>query len=263
MEHATLGRTVEFEHPLNERVRKLMRLEFLLAQTRHHLSGRSGWDTRAAIGSMLETLEGLGRSDIKGELIQEMDRQRGHLEQLRHRAGIDQEELNKLLGELRDLTDQLHTLPGQPGQILRENELISSFRQRMTIPGGTAYFDLPGLHRWLNQPLHQRQETLSGWYSQFTLLEQCLDMVLRLIRETGKRTLEVARGGIYEQVPDAERPCQLLRIALPVDCGAYPEISAGRHRITIRFVTQVSLEQRPCQVTDDLEFRLACCRGAT
>ena len=48
-------------------------------------------------------------------------------------------------------------------------------------------------------------------------------------------------------------------LELPDETAAFPEISAGRHRFTVRFMRQRLAEERPTQVTDDVSFRLTCC----
>jgi cell division protein ZapD len=50
-----------------------------------------------------------------------------------------------------------------------------------------------------------------------------------------------------------------VRVQLPVDAGMFPEISAGQHRFTIRFVRWRGVDARPVQVNQDVRFQLAIC----
>ena len=70
---------------------------------------------------------------------------------------------------------------------------------------------------------------------------------------------ELAEGGFYQRSLDAGSPCQLIRVAIQPDAGYYPEISAGRHRFTVRFMRLDSPEERPVQTDQDIRFRLSCC----
>ena len=250
---------MHFEHPLNERMRKFLRLEFVLAQARHTLHGRTAWDTRATLSHLLEILDTVGRGDIKGELIAELERHSLCLERLRQREGVDQTQLGEVVARLRQLLDRLHGFPGQPGQALRHHDLLSTFRQRAAIPGGAAPFDLPALHCWLQQPHEHRQSQLKSWLGQFDLLAECVDLHNRLVRETARHSQEIAHQGCFEQSMDADRACQLLRISLAADSRLFPEVSAGRHRLTIRFMHQPDLSQRVVLCRDNVPFRLACC----
>ena len=50
-----------------------------------------------------------------------------------------------------------------------------------------------------------------------------------------------------------------MRVLLPANAGLYPEISAGQHRFTIRFVRWRGVDARPVQVNQDVRFQLAIC----
>jgi cell division protein ZapD len=50
-----------------------------------------------------------------------------------------------------------------------------------------------------------------------------------------------------------------VRVLLPAGGGIFPEISAGQHRFTIRFVRWRGVDARPAQVPQDVRFQLATC----
>ncbi|HHC75008.1 MAG TPA: cell division protein ZapD, partial [Thiothrix sp.] len=52
---------------------------------------------------------------------------------------------------------------------------------------------------------------------------------------------------------------QLLRIEIPEDVDFYPEISAGRQRFSVRFVSIHDMEERGKQVIEDINFKLTLC----
>ncbi|WP_281198098.1 cell division protein ZapD [Methylophaga muralis] len=57
---------------------------------------------------------------------------------------------------------------------------------------------------------------------------------------------------------DSNLPTQLIRVRIPSSTPYYPEISGGKHRFTVRFMT-FDINQRPQQINDDAEFQLSCC----
>ena len=69
----------------------------------------------------------------------------------------------------------------------------------------------------------------------------------------------VALGGFHQQSLEAGATCQLIRIHLPSEARLFPEISAGRHRFTARFLEQPKTTARPTQTARDVEFGLQCC----
>lgn len=253
-----MSKAVIYEQPLNERVRTFLRLEYLFCQTDYTLRGFSVWDSRATLNSIVDTLEILGRTDLKTELIKEMERQSNKLAALRQVPGVDSEQLQTLLGELDASLQSLYALTGQFGQHLREHELISSLRQRQSIPGGNCPIDIPMFHLWLQQTAEDRIAQLEEWNASLDIVRKPVALLLGMIREASNSQHVTAAGGFYQQTLDSNLPIQLIRVAMAPESGSFAEISAGKHRLTIRFL-EPQPGRRPLQTQEDIDFKLTCC----
>ena len=253
-----MSEKIIYEQPLNEKIRTFLRLELLYLQAQHNLVGNSDWDSRAALSGLIEILNVCGRTDLKTELLRELDRHGMMLTRLEQVPEVDQDRLREILGEVDGLIDRLHATSGQFGQALRNNEFISSIRQRSTIPGGLCDFDLPVYHYWLQRPAKQRLADLQGWLVPLNPMRLSIDVILRLTRESASFTREVAPGGFFQRSLDQDTPCQLVRVAVPAKLPYYPEISGGKHRFTVRFLAPVT-DGRTVQATENVEFDLTCC----
>lgn len=253
-----MAKPVIYEQPLNERVRTFLRLEHLFCQTDYTLRGFSVWDTRATLDTLVDTLEILSRSDLKTELIKELERQIGKLNALQQSPGVDKEQLATILNQLETAQQALLNLSGQIGQSLREHELISSLRQRMTTPGGNCPIDLPIYHLWLQQTPEARIEQLEQWNNQLNVVRKPVGLLLGMIREASTPHRQLAPEGFYQQSLDSNLPIQLIRVAVAPELPYFAEISAGKHRLTIRFL-EPQPGRRPLQATDAVEFHLTCC----
>ena len=249
---------VVYEQPLNERVRTFLRLECLFTGAYAHVDGPSPWESRMVLGHLLDILAICGRTDLKTEVMKELERQTALLEALRHNPEVDRGRLVALLEQLETLVDGLHAMTGQPGQSLRGQELLNAVRQRSSIPGGTCHFDLPGLHHWLHRPAEERSAQLRRWLEQLEPVRQAIALLLRLIRQSARPVRQQASGGFFQQALDPNAPTQLLRVTLPAASPCYAEISAGRHRFTVRFL-RPGPEGRAVQAEEDVDFLLACC----
>jgi cell division protein ZapD len=172
---------------------------------------------------------------------------------------VDPERLEVIQQQVGHLLGRLKGPEVGFGLALRNNELFNAVRQRSSIPAGTCDFDLPAYHRWLEQPATRRTEDLAGWVGHFELLREATDLCLKLVRESGVSSDETAAGGMFQRSLETNTPCQMIRVCLPEEVEAFPEISAGRHRFTVRFMRQPVAEERPTQVTEDVGFRLTCC----
>lgn len=249
-----------FEHPLNERIRSFLRLEFLFNQIVHFASSPTNWHCRDLIYALHQVLEILARSDLKSELIKELEGQSKRLESLQNTPHVDEKSLNRVLSDLNQLCSRLHALKQPFGHGLRQNEFLCNVRKRISMPGGTCDFDLPGFHLWLERPQQTRQQEIQSWLATLKDLEKGIVLTLGLLRESVIPVAEVAQTGIYMGTLQSSQSVQLLRILVPVEKEIFPEISGGKHRFSIRFMHYENFNERPTQVKEDVQFHLACCQ---
>ena len=255
----TLQNRIYYEQPLNERIRTFLRLEMLFQQAWYHLHGENIWDSRAALAALDDICNVFARSDLKTEVLKELERQTSTLARMERSPGVDRGRLGEILDELEVLTDRLYGLNGQPGVTLKNHELLGSIRQRCTIPGGTCAFDLPAFHHWLHEPTADRATELKAWLSAFGPIQQAIELALRLTRHSATPTQEEATDGFFQRNLDPNLPCQMIRVGVPGDAGCFAEISGGRHRFTVRFLEQPEPAERPVQATRPVAFDLTCC----
>jgi len=249
-----------YEQPLNERIRACLRLDHLFARIDHHLQSSSRDDTLCTVLLLLEAADVLSRIDIKRELIKELERQQARLMNVPDSPGVDRNKLNALLDQQNGLIKALHGYHAQPGAHLKSHELLNAVRQRASIPGALCEFDIPGLHYWLSLPDAERREDIAVWLEPFTDIRQANELVISLIRNSVDTMSVVAEEGFLQQSIESATPYQLLRVMIDDDIVCYPEISAGKHRFTVRFMTLDRENGHPRQVDEDIDFRLALCR---
>lgn len=254
----TESATIAFEQPLNERVRTFLRLETLFAQYAHHDDDASEWGLRASLHCLLDILSLVSRSDLKGEVVKELVEQHAALKKFAERDGVDQTRLKKTLQEIDEVVNALSSLSSQfAQQTLRDNEFLVSILNRASIPGGTCGFDLPMLHHWLGLPDARARRDLRAWYADLDALDRAIRMYLQLLRVSTDTVNCTAEQGMHVITP--ERTYSLVRVVVAADARCFPEISAGRHRFSIRFMNSSDVNQRPIPSDGDIPFQLQCC----
>ncbi len=132
-----------YEQPLNERIRAFLRLEHLFSQVSHFQNGRSLWDSHASVTALNEILTILDRTDIRSEVLKELDRHINGLSRLLDTPEVDKHRLDNTLQDLTVQLQKVQLLPSKLGSQIRDNELLNSVRQRTVITGGTCGFDIP------------------------------------------------------------------------------------------------------------------------
>jgi cell division protein ZapD len=183
---------IRYEHPLNERIRTLMRLEDLFARASYFASRDEAPDHHAALLSLFEITDVASRADLKTDLLQELERQKQVLGPLRSNPDIDQQTLSALLATMEQVNASLLAQAGKVGMHLRENEWLMAIKQRAAIPGGVCEFDLPAYHYWLNKDPAARRRDLAGWIEPFEPIRTGSATVLRLLRENARTSRHTA-----------------------------------------------------------------------
>lgn len=243
--------TVLFEYPLNEKMRTWLRLEFLLQQIHDNYELKDIGVALVFFRAVAELLDILERSDVRPDLLKELERQQQKLAQWGELPEADILRINTLRQKLRGLSTQLIAAP-RMGQSLREDKLISMVRQRLSLPGGCCSFDLPTLHIWLHQLPEVKQRQTYIWLESVMAMKLSLDTVLELIRQAGAFREQISLNGFYQ---DNASDADLLRLKIALEYQIYPQVSGHKTRFAIRFLPLESDQMTPERFT----FELACC----
>ena len=241
-----------FEHPLNEKMRTWLRIEFLTEQMNANLPIRDHASALHFFRNVGELLDVFERGDIRTELLKELERQQRKLNAWSEVPGVDISRIDALRQQLKNSSSILMAAP-RIGQFLREDRLIALVRQRLSIPGGCCSFDLPTLHMWLHAKQSQRDTLVESWLASLEPLNQALALILDLVRNSAQFRKQTSLNGFYQDNGD---DADLLRLKLELVSQLYPQISGHKSRFAIRFMP---LDSEHGSVPERLDFELACC----
>lgn len=245
-----------YEQPLIERVRTFLRLEFLFRQHAHFQVDSSEFGIRATLQSLLDILVVLSRTDIKSEILKELSDQSAALTKLASKPGVDPTRLSKTLSEISAAQQALQQTTAFAVTALRGHDFLISVLNRSSVPGGATGFDLPTYHHWLSQADQVRRD-LSNWFAEIRAYQQAVDLYLRLLRRSVQAEQVQAVSGMYVHTPQGA--CTLLRVTVAAHLPVYPEISAGKHRFSVRFMSLPDVHTRQQQSLENIPFTMQCC----
>jgi len=249
---------IRYEHPLNERIRTLMRLEDLFTRVRHFSAHEAPADHHAALVALFEITDVAARADLKTDLLQELERQKQVLAPLRANPKIDGAALESLLAEIDAVAAQILAQQGRAGTHLRDNEWLMTIKQRTALPGGVCEFDLPAYHYWLNRSANERRHDLGSWIEPFAPIAAGIAIVLRLLRENGRASRHTAHHGVFQLMLTTTKVAQLLRLTIAREVPCVPEISANKYALNIRFIGVTGMD-RGTVCDGDVDFELMFC----
>lgn len=245
-----------YEHPFNERVRTYLRLEHLFRRFELLQQRTESIDHHFCFTTLFEIIEVGGRTDLKTDLLKDLDRHKTQLSVYRTNPGVDQEVLANVLSNIESCFENLNTLGSRIVQLVSENDFLSSLRNRISIPGGTCAFDLPTYHAWQQRANAQRQEDIKRWTEPLSPLHKSVELLMGLMRDNGTPQKVMAPAGLFQQnLPQGK--FQLLRLYIDPALNLVPEISGNRMMVSIRLMKALETGNiQPCPIDTSLELAL-------
>lgn len=246
-----------YEYPFNERIRTLLRLDDLHERYSFFLHQGHALQHHVALTTVFEMLEVASRSDLKSDLLQELERQKQILSGFQSHPNIQRTVLDDVLREIDNVSTALVNTHGKTGQSIRENEWLMSVRGRTIIPGGACEFDLPSYYAWQHRSPDERARDIAEWFSPMQSLINAVGLVLRLLRASGIQFKIIAHSGSYQQMLQG-KVHQMLRLRIDSRSGAIPEASANKYMLWIRFTKQDGT-MKPKPFEEDIPCELTLC----
>ena len=247
---------VIYEQPLNEKIRLFMRLEHMFDRFNYFINEDSIQSSQSALELLLDLHDMSSRIDIKSAILKLIDHQTMTLREV-----SDEKETRLVLDELAQASEELYNFHGQFSQYMKDHNFLNFVKQRLNISGGLNKFEAPLFSLWINQPTDIRREQLQNWVKPFMKSQDAIILVMKLIRNSAEQSECVADDGFFQStLRDTHKKYhQLLRIHIPHSYSFYPEVSAGKQRFSIRFVSIDDLSERGNQVREDVNFTLNVC----
>jgi len=249
---------IVYEYPFNERIRTYLRLEHLFRRLGELVLRDSALDHHFAITTIFEIMDVGARADLKTDILKDLERQKQALNSYRGNPAISEAVLDNVTRQLEAHFSAVNSLSGRAGQALTENDWLMGIRSRVGIPGGTCAFDLPAYYAWQQGLGENRKKDLQHWLVPLTPLANSTEMLLALLRDSGKPQKIMANTGHYQQGLPQGRSFQLLRLSIDPALGLIPEISGNRLMVSVRLM-RLGKDDRLHASAEEAAFDLTLC----
>lgn len=247
-----------YEYPFNERIRTYLRLEHLLNRLSQLVQRENATDHHYALATIFEIIDVGARADLKTDVLKDLEKQKHLLSSYHGNPAISEAVLEDVTGQLESCFAAVNRLSGKLGQSLTENDWLMSIRSRAGIPAGTCEFDLPAYHAWQHLDGATRQKDLQRWLQPLRPVAESIELLLRLLRDSGTPQKMVATAGQYRQMLPQGRVFQLLRLRINSSLALIPEISCNRLMVAVRLM-HLGNDDRLHASGEDSMFEMTIC----
>ena len=135
---------IRYEFPLNERIRKFIRVEELFLKIDVLATSAKKYTEFSLFERLFELMLTASRSDLKVDLIQEIERQK-----LKLRSKAKTQANNALMVKLSKAKTKLEKAKIQPGFYFGDDKYLQEIKSRKDSPYGITSVDFPEFQFWL------------------------------------------------------------------------------------------------------------------
>ncbi len=240
-----------YEEPVDERIRKFLKLENYFIKINEHKIRDSVYDSYAALSTLVDLYQTLSRAEVKRELIREIDFHRSRYQEYIKLENSDKIKLNSIMEKQTVILSTLHNLKSNYLTDLHTDELFQySVKHHDTLCSELDY--------WLTRDYSYRLNQLNLWLELIKPIENSVYFCLDILRKSSETRENCAKNGMYILKLDSDKKIKLLRITMHSDNYFFPRVSVGPQRATISFMTLNDMNKF-IQIKDDINFVIDLC----
>jgi len=242
-----------YEEPVQEKIRKFIKIEFLLNKIYYFKSKDNKSENYVALLALCELYEILSRSDIKSELIREIETQNSYFGKIKEIPQADSSKLNSVLEKQNLLLKSIYNIESNYLDYLEHDILFKTILKNCFTQLQPASIDF-----WLSRDILIRETQIDLWLEPLIFIKRSIDFILEVIRKSGRFEDRMAEKGFFIEKLDIKKNILLIRVTLTSDLYYYPQISVGKQRLTIMFMTKDD-KNNLVPYQEDLNFILTTC----
>ncbi|MDG2253224.1 MAG: cell division protein ZapD [Methylophilaceae bacterium] len=222
---------IHYEFPLNEKTRKFLRLEEIFIRAETQLANRMKASGCELFETLFNLMASASRSDLKVELIQELERQRGKAEKLiRTKKNI------ALQVALKKHRVMLEKSSIKPGFYFGTDKFLQEIKARSDSPFGILSTDFPEMQLWLQTQTQQsRRLFFKAKFAPFLPIKNAVTFLNSILRESAKMKIHKSNHARYEIKLDSSQKNDLVLVELSENLGVIPALSSNKYAININF----------------------------
>ena len=189
-----------YEEPVQEKIRKFIKIEFLLNKIYYFKSKDNKSENYIALLALCELYEILLRSDIKSELIREIETQNTYLQKIKEIPQADGSKLNSVLEKQNQLLKLIYAIEINYLDHLEHDVFFKTVLKNCFTQLQPASVDF-----WLSRDILNRETQIDRWLEPLMFIKRSIDFILEVIRKSGKFEDRMAEKGFFIEKLDPKK----------------------------------------------------------
>ena len=246
-----------YEQPVAENIRNFLKCEYLFEKFNAALLQEDLWGVKSSISTLLEMSDFIMRINLKIELLKDLEKCMLYLKILTNDSNVNIIELDGYISEIEAAINMINNINESPSKLIVDNEFLMQINNKIHIPAGDNFFDMPAYLNFLSSSKSSIIEHINIWYEPFSPLIQASKLILNIRRNTSDFLLRTSSKSYFEQKIDKNFRVDLVRIKILKKDNIYPVISVNRQNISVIFKNSYGRNKLSKPITENNEFSLS------
>ena len=226
----------KYEFPLNERIRKFLRIEEIFKKMDAQMSIKKEFSEFSCFNTFFDIMATASRADLKVELIQEIEKQR-----LKLKSKTKTKKNIKTTTDLNRIRIKLEKIKVVTGFNFGGDKFLHELKTRSNSPYGIVTTDFPEFQFWLQRTsFAERKAYFKNKVSDFASIRVAITYLMELLRSNVEINLMETETGTIQYKLDPLLRNDLVVIILPSSSKCFPSISSNNFAVNVHFSSGLS-----------------------
>jgi cell division protein ZapD len=222
---------IKYEFPLNERIRKFLRIEEIFKKMDSQMTIKGDFVDHSCFNTFFELMATASRADLKVELIQEIEKQRSKMK--------TKSKTKKNIVIIKDLDITRKKLEKSKiitGFNFGGDKFLTELKTRASSPFGIVSTDFPEFQYWLQKTtVKERRIYFHSQIKDFTAIKSAISNLMRLLRGNIHTKSMSTKSGSLQYKLDPLLKNDLVAISVGESLRFYPNISSNKYAVNVHF----------------------------
>tara|TARA_B100000795_G_C22772396_1_gene428456 strand:+ start:680 stop:1414 length:735 start_codon:yes stop_codon:yes gene_type:complete len=228
---------IKYEFPLNERIRKFLRIEEIFKKMDVQITNKKEFSESGCFDTFFDIMATASRADLKVELIQEIEKQR-----LKLKSKIKTKKNMTTIAELNKIRIKLEKAKLLTGFNFGADKFLHELKTRSDSPSGIVTTDFPEFQFWLQRISYSdRKMYFKNKLKDFESIKIAIKYLMKLLRSNVKTNSMQTKTGTLQYKLDPILKNDLVIITVAGKLTYFPNISSNKYAVNVHFSTNTAV----------------------
>ena len=242
---------ITYELALNERTRRFLRVQEVFQKFDAQINNMSKFSEHACFTTLFDVMSCASRSDLKIEIIQELDKQLLIL----IKKNKTSKNIKKSL-ELKRIKKSLEKSNIPTGHHFGSDKFLQELKAASDSPFGIVSSDITQFQSWIKQlETKEKKDYFRGKFKVYASIYSGLNAIISILKASAQNETHVTKSGVLQHSLDPKLKNDLVLVTLPVKGRFCPQITSNKYALNIHFTQN----NQSIMIAKPIKFKLSVC----